>query len=52
MYHHSQADLKVVNDAKGGTIYRDHLPLLGGEGPRSTIQRIQVNDQVVFCVFL
>ncbi|XP_021964204.1 E3 ubiquitin-protein ligase mib1 isoform X3 [Folsomia candida] len=40
------ADLKVVNDAKGGTVYRDHLPLLGGEGPRSSIQRIQVNDQV------
>lgn len=24
-----QADLKVVNDAKGGSFYRDHLPLLG-----------------------
>ncbi|UYV76922.1 MIB1 [Cordylochernes scorpioides] len=23
------ADLKVVSDAKGGTVYRDHLPLLG-----------------------
>ncbi|CAN8025963.1 unnamed protein product, partial [Ixodes persulcatus] len=34
---HLQADLKVVNDAKGGTVYRDHLPLLeqrleGGKG--------------------
>ncbi|KAG1650956.1 E3 ubiquitin-protein ligase mind-bomb [Nymphon striatum] len=27
------ADLKVVNDAKGGTMYRDHLPLLGEQGP-------------------
>ena len=25
----SQADLKVISDAKGGTFYRDHLPLLG-----------------------
>ena len=24
-----QADLKVISDAKGGTFYRDHLPLLG-----------------------
>ncbi len=24
-----QADLKAVSDAKGGTVYRDHLPLLG-----------------------
>ncbi|CAG7731706.1 unnamed protein product [Allacma fusca] len=40
------ADLKVVNDAKGGTFYRDHLPLLGGEGPRSGATRIQVGDQV------
>ena len=24
-----QSDLKVVNDAKGGSFYRDHLPLLG-----------------------
>lgn len=24
-----QSDLKVVTDAKGGTIYRDHLPCLG-----------------------
>lgn len=22
-------DLKVVNDSKGGYVYRDHLPLLG-----------------------
>ena len=24
-----QSDLKVVNDAKGGSFYRDHLPQLG-----------------------
>ena len=24
-----QSDLKVVSDAKGGSFYRDHLPLLG-----------------------
>lgn len=27
------ADLKVVNDAKGQTVYRDHLPCLGEQGP-------------------
>lgn len=26
------ADLKVVNDAKGYAVYRDHLPLLGEQG--------------------
>ena len=26
---HTQSDLKVVTDAKGGSVYRDHLPLLG-----------------------
>ena len=24
-----QADLKIINDGKGGCFYRDHLPLLG-----------------------
>jgi len=24
-----QSDLKVITDAKGGSFYRDHLPLLG-----------------------
>lgn len=24
-----QSDLKIVTDAKGGSFYRDHLPLLG-----------------------
>jgi len=27
------ADLKAVSDAKGGTVYRDHLPLLGESSP-------------------
>ena len=27
------ADLKAVSDAKGGTFYKDHLPLLGECGP-------------------
>ncbi|XP_070396525.1 E3 ubiquitin-protein ligase MIB1 isoform X1 [Dermacentor albipictus] len=41
------ADLKVVNDAKGGTVYRDHLPLLGEQGPgRSGGVGFQVGDQV------
>ena len=26
------ADLKAVSDAKGGTVYKDHLPLLGDFG--------------------
>nr|CAG4644619.1 EOG090X02DA [Leptodora kindtii] len=41
------ADLKVVNDAKGGTVYRDHLPLLGEQGPgRTGLHRFVVGDQV------
>ena len=44
-----QADLKVVNDAKGGTVYRDHLPLLGEQGPgRTGLHRFVVGDQVSF----
>ena len=27
------ADLKAVSEAKGGSVYRDHLPLLGECGP-------------------
>jgi E3 ubiquitin-protein ligase mind-bomb len=42
-----QADLKVVNDAKGQTVYRDHLPLLGEQGPgRSGPHGLQIGDQV------
>lgn len=45
IYH--QADLKVVNDAKGGTVYRDHLPLLGEQGPgRSGLHGFAIGDQV------
>ncbi|PSN57769.1 E3 ubiquitin-protein ligase mind-bomb, partial [Blattella germanica] len=41
------ADLKVVNDAKGQTVYRDHLPLLGEQGPgRSGPHGLQIGDQV------
>lgn len=40
------ADLKLVNDAKGPTVYRDHLPLLGenvlAKGPHG----FQIGDQV------
>jgi E3 ubiquitin-protein ligase mind-bomb len=43
----SQADLKVVNDAKGGTVYRDHLPLLGEQGAGKTgPPGLQIGDQV------
>ena len=42
-----QADLKVVNDAKGGTVYRDHLPLLGEQGQgRSAGHGWSIGDQV------
>ncbi|XP_064626233.1 E3 ubiquitin-protein ligase MIB1-like [Lineus longissimus] len=42
------ADLKVVNDAKGGSFYRDHLPLLGEQGPglRSGPGGLAIGDQV------
>lgn len=30
------ADLKVVNDAKGQTVYRDHIPCLGEQGSDHT----------------
>ena len=40
--------MKVVNDAKGGTFYRDHLPLLGEQGPgsRSGPCGLAIGDQV------
>jgi len=39
--------LKVVNDAKGGTVYRDHLPLLGEQGAGKTGPHgLQIGDQV------
>ncbi|XP_005102534.2 E3 ubiquitin-protein ligase MIB1 [Aplysia californica] len=42
------ADLKVMNDAKGGSCYRDHLPLLGEQGPgsRSGPCGLAIGDQV------
>ncbi|KAL3868374.1 hypothetical protein ACJMK2_041187 [Sinanodonta woodiana] len=42
------ADLKVVNDAKGGTVYRDHLSLLGeqGSGSRAGPGGLAIGDQV------
>ncbi|XP_018046771.1 PREDICTED: E3 ubiquitin-protein ligase MIB1 [Atta colombica] len=41
------ADLKVVSDAKGQTVYRDHLPLLGEQGPgRTGPHGLQIGDQV------
>lgn len=42
-----QADLKVVSDAKGHTVYRDHLPVLGEQGlSRGGPCNLQVGDQV------
>ncbi|XP_062563815.1 E3 ubiquitin-protein ligase mind-bomb [Armigeres subalbatus] len=40
------ADLKVVNDSKGNTVYRDHLPLLGEFGPGRGPHSFQIGDQV------
>ncbi|XP_045158306.1 E3 ubiquitin-protein ligase MIB1-like [Mercenaria mercenaria] len=42
------SDLKVVTDAKGGTVYRDHLPCLGEQGPgsRSGPGGLAIGDQV------
>ena len=40
------ADLKVVNDAKGTTVYKDHLPLLGENGPGKGPGNFQIGDQV------
>ena len=38
------ADLKAVSDAKGGSVYRDHLPLLGETSPgRSGPTGLQVS---------
>ncbi|CAG2122230.1 unnamed protein product, partial [Medioppia subpectinata] len=41
------ADLKVVSDVKGHTVYRDHLPLLGEQGAgRSSVHGFQIGDMV------
>ena len=44
-YIRIQSDLKVVTDAKGGTFYRDHLPLLGEEHHLET-NRFDIGDRV------
>ena len=37
----------MVNDAKGQNVYRDHLPLLGEQGPgRAGPHGLQIGDQV------
>lgn len=38
--------LKVVNDAKGNTVYRDHLPLLGENGPGKGPHGFHIGDKV------
>lgn len=43
----------MVNDAKGQTVYRDHLPLLGEQGPgRTGPHGLQIGDQVNNLVFI
>lgn len=41
------ADLKVVNDAKGATVYRDHLPLLGENTATKGHNGFQIGDSVI-----
>lgn len=41
------ADLKVVNDAKGATVYRDHLPLLGENSATKGHNGFQIGDSVI-----
>jgi E3 ubiquitin-protein ligase mind-bomb len=41
------ADLKVVNDAKGATVYRDHLPLLGENSATKGHNGFQIGDTVI-----
>lgn len=40
------ADLKVVNDAKGQNVYRDHLPCLGEQGASPRPPGLKIGDQV------
>lgn len=43
-----QADLKVVNDAKGPSVYKEHLPLLGQQGSgKNGPHGLQIGDQVI-----
>ena len=45
------ADLKAVSDAKGATVYKDHLPLLGESirsgGSLAGTSSLIVGDQVL-----
>lgn len=44
---------QAVSDAKGGTVYKDHLPLLGESGPgRSGPHGLVVGDQVQYAIRL
>lgn len=45
--YEGMADLKVVNDAKGATVYRDHLPLLGENNATKGHNGFQINDSVI-----
>lgn len=45
--YEGMADLKVVNDAKGATVYRDHLPLLGENNATKGHNGFQINDTVI-----
>ncbi|KAL1124500.1 hypothetical protein AAG570_001126 [Ranatra chinensis] len=40
------ADLKVVNDAKGHSVYKDHLPFLGQHGGGRGPMGLHLGDQV------
>lgn len=43
----------MVNDAKGQTVYRDHLPLLGEQGPgRTGPHGLQIGDQVHNLIYI
>jgi len=44
--YQGMADLKVVNDAKGTTMYREHLPLLGENNGSKGPYGFQIGDQV------
>lgn len=45
--YEGMADLKVVNDAKGATVYRDHLPLLGENTATKGHNGFQIGDSVI-----
>lgn len=45
--YEGMADLKVVNDAKGATVYRDHLPLLGENMATKGHNGFQIGDSVI-----